>query len=51
MPNIPMLSEEHTVEVVDSELVAQLEEAVMMWQQHIDSTIAVCLGKVSVRDF
>ncbi|KAF9819085.1 hypothetical protein SFRURICE_000750 [Spodoptera frugiperda] len=50
MPNIPMLSEEHTVEVVDPELVAQLEEAVMMWQQHIDSTIAVCLGKTREGD-
>ncbi|XP_041985040.1 dynein axonemal heavy chain 10 [Aricia agestis] len=31
--------------VKDPKLVAQLEEAVMMWQTHIDSTISACLGK------
>ncbi|XP_075981627.1 dynein heavy chain at 89D [Anticarsia gemmatalis] len=49
MPNIPSLTDAsaHTggVEIIDPELIRQLEEAVMMWQQHIDSTIAVCLGK------
>ncbi|KAF9424732.1 hypothetical protein HW555_000033, partial [Spodoptera exigua] len=50
MPNIPMLHEVHTVEVVDPGLVSQLEEAVMMWQHHIDSTIAACLGKTREGD-
>ncbi|KAJ0174233.1 hypothetical protein K1T71_010379 [Dendrolimus kikuchii] len=47
MPNIPMLSDDtHTrVEFIDPELVTQLEEAVIMWQTHIDATIAACLGK------
>lgn len=48
MPNIPMLSDDtHTrVEFMEPELVVQLEEAVAMWQTHIDATIAACLGKV-----
>nr|XP_049701305.1 dynein axonemal heavy chain 10 [Helicoverpa armigera] len=51
MPNIPMLAEEHPIiDVIDPELTAQLEEAVMMWQQHIDSTIAACLGKTREGD-
>ncbi|KAM3960300.1 LOW QUALITY PROTEIN: dynein heavy chain at 89D [Aphomia sociella] len=47
MPNIPSLQEEHPghVEFKEPKLTAQLEEAVMMWQSHIDSTIAACLGK------
>ncbi|XP_026741363.1 dynein heavy chain 10, axonemal [Trichoplusia ni] len=51
MPNIPLLMEHHThVEIIDPDVVVQLEEAVMMWQQHIDSTIAVCLGKTREGD-
>lgn len=49
MPNIPSLMEERPlghVEFRDTELVPQLEEAVTMWQSHIDATISACLGKV-----
>nr|XP_034835442.1 dynein heavy chain 10, axonemal [Maniola hyperantus] len=48
MPNIPALledQEEGHVQFVDSALTAQLEEAVMMWQTHIDATISACLSK------
>ncbi|XP_045502201.1 dynein axonemal heavy chain 10 [Colias croceus] len=46
MPNIPALTEPHAhIDVNDPEFVAQLEEAVIMWQTHIDSTISACLGK------
>ncbi|PZC71734.1 hypothetical protein B5X24_HaOG212562 [Helicoverpa armigera] len=45
------LEEAHPIiDVIDPELTAQLEEAVMMWQQHIDSTIAACLGKTREGD-
>ncbi|KPJ04007.1 Dynein heavy chain 10, axonemal [Papilio xuthus] len=46
MPTIPLLDEERSeVRVMDPKLVAQLEEAVDMWQTHIDNTITACLGK------
>ncbi|XP_059059014.1 dynein axonemal heavy chain 10 [Achroia grisella] len=46
MPNIKSL-EEHPghMEFEDPALTAQLENAVTMWQSHIDTTIAACLGK------
>lgn len=48
MPDISM-DDQPTgrVEFSDPELTAQLEEAVSMWQTHIDTTIAACLGKVN----
>ncbi|XP_068620608.1 LOW QUALITY PROTEIN: dynein axonemal heavy chain 10 [Battus philenor] len=45
MPNIPLLMEQRDVKVVDPELIAQMEEAVVMWQTHIDNTITACLSK------
>lgn len=49
MPHIPALLEEREdeqLEFVQPELIAQCEEAIMMWQTHIDSTISACLSKV-----
>lgn len=48
MPHIPALLEEREdeLEFVQPELIAQCEEAIMMWQTHIDSTISACLNKV-----
>ncbi|XP_028025407.1 dynein heavy chain 10, axonemal [Bombyx mandarina] len=48
MPDIPALMDEQRGRVGfnDPALTKQLEEAVMMWQNHIDTTIAACLGKV-----
>ncbi|VVD00165.1 unnamed protein product [Leptidea sinapis] len=46
MPTIPALMEDRPLtEPIDPEFVAQLEEAVVMWENHIDSTITACLGK------
>lgn len=47
MPDIAALNEPHAHSDVNPDVLAQLEEAVVMWQNHIDSTIAACLGKVS----
>lgn len=51
MPNIPMLAEEHrgVVDFVEPDVIEQLQEAVLMWQSHIDAIIAACLGKVILR--
>ncbi|CAK1584360.1 unnamed protein product [Parnassius mnemosyne] len=51
MPNIPILADEQTeVDITDPKLVTQLEEAVNMWQTHIDNTITACLGKTREGD-
>lgn len=49
MPNIPGITDEThmgRVETTDPQTITQCEEAVMMWQQHMDQTIAASLAKV-----
>lgn len=49
MPSIPQL-EKDDIEpetLKDPDFIRQLEEAVSMWENHIDNTLTACLGKVS----
>lgn len=45
MPNIPGLTEDTDQQIATDQL-PQLEEAIMMWQAHIDGTITACMRKV-----
>lgn len=47
MPVVPGLGEGDDSDTdIPKDLIPQLEQAVMMWVEHIDSTITACLAKV-----
>lgn len=47
MPVIPgLLEADDSDSDLPTDMIPQLEQAVMMWVEHIDSTITACLAKV-----